>query len=209
MRVVAISDTHNKHNKLSLPDGEMIIHCGDVSGQGRTDEVFSFLNWFEKLDYQYKLFIAGNHDFFFEKKLKEEKQAVLKDRGIIYLENEAIEIGGLKFYGSPVSPWFFNWAFNVHRGDAIKEYWDKIPNDTDVLITHGPPMGILDANEYGEKCGCFDLLQAVTEIKPFFHIFGHIHEGYGRKVINGTEFINASVLDEQYRLKNEPMVFDI
>ncbi len=208
MKIVAISDTHGKHQNLILPKGDMLIHAGDVSSMGKESEILDFLKWFSDIDFQYKIFIAGNHDFYFERK----NEALIKQiipENVIYLNDSAVEIGGIKIWGSPISPWFYNWAFNRYRGEDIKRHWDKIPQNTDILITHGPVFGILDKTTRNDSVGCEDLFKKVEEIKPKFHICGHIHEAYGRVKKGKTEFINASVLDENYVLKNKPITFEI
>ena len=209
MRAVVISDTHNQHRKLLLPQGDMIIHCGDVSGRGTSTEVYDFIKWFSILPYRYKIFIAGNHDFYFEQKGINEIEDELRENRIVYLNDSGIEIEGIKFWGSPIQPWFYDWAFNRQRGADIKRHWDKIPNDTNILITHGPPKGIRDMTVRGDRCGCEDLFQAVERVKPKYHLFGHIHEEYGQAYDHTTTFINASVLDENYCLVNEPIVIKI
>jgi Icc-related predicted phosphoesterase len=208
MKFVAISDSHTKHHRLLLPSADAIIHAGDISSRGFEGEIIDFLDWFRKLDYKYKIFIAGNHDFYFEKQ-DERKIKQLIPSNVIYLNDSGIQIEGIKIWGSPIQPWFYNWAFNRYRGADIKKHWDLIPTDTDILITHGPVEGILDKTINGDVVGCKDLLEKVQEIKPKFHICGHIHEGYGIMQKDETTFINASVLDENYRLKNEPIVFDL
>ena len=130
---------------------------------------------------------------------------------IRYLENGSCEFGGLKFWGSPVQPEFMDWAFNVKRGPDIKKYWDMIPDDTDVLITHGPPWGLLDQIRPGrevEHLGCGELLKAVRRVKPKLHVFGHIHGGYGSFKEGPTQFVNASLLNEAYRPVNAPIVVE-
>lgn len=204
MKFVIISDTHGRHHQLSLPEGDVVIHAGDVSGRGLLPEIRDFLNWFEKLNFKYKIFIAGNHDFYFESIDDFQRE------GIIYLNDSRMEINGIKIWGSPIQPEFHNWAFNRKRGEEIKEHWDLIPSDTDILITHGPPYSILDKTINLENVGCEELLTKVQSIKPKFHLFGHVHEGYGiDKNDLGTIFINASVLDERYRLKNDPITFEL
>jgi len=215
VKIVAISDTHGKHRNLVLPEGDILIHAGDVSSMGKESEIKDFLNWFSKTDFTYKIMIAGNHDFYFEKigdnaKVLEE----LIPANVIYLNDSGVEIENLgqktlRIWGSPIQPWFFNWAFNRNRGEDIKKHWDKIPKNTDMLITHGPAYGILDKTTRNESVGCEDLLEKVKEAKPKFHICGHIHESYGRTKQSDTEFINASVLDENYNLRNKPIVFEI
>ncbi len=208
MKIVAISDTHGKHQNLILPKGDMLIHAGDVSSMGKESEILDFLKWFSDIDFQYKIFIAGNHDFYFERKNEALIRQIIPEN-VIYLNDSAVEIGGIKIWGSPISPWFYNWAFNRYRGEDIKRHWDKIPQNTDILITHGPVFGILDKTTRNNSVGCEDLLKKVEEIKPKFHICGHIHEAYGRVKKGKTEFINASVLDENYVLKNKPITFEI
>lgn len=207
MKFIAISDTHGKHEGLELPEGDCILHAGDVCSRGTRKEALDFLDWFGKLDYQYKVFIAGNHDFFFER-FHAEVDDLIPD-GVVYLNDAGVEIEGIKIYGSPVQPWFFNWAFNRERGPDIDRYWQLIPADTDILITHGPPYGILDKTVKGELVGCADLMNKVKELEPKVHIFGHIHEAYGEAKLPKTHFINASVLNVNYRLVNEPVVFEL
>jgi len=208
MKLTIISDTHNRHEDVILPKGEVLIHAGDFTGRGTRAECVSFLKWFAKQNFKYKILIAGNHDFFFEKNEKEEIQEILP-KNIHYLNNSSITIEGVNFYGSPITPFFHNWAFNRERGKEIKQYWDEISDNTDVLITHGPPFGILDKTVRGEKVGCEELLLAVKRIKPKFHIFGHIHEDYGIVEKNETTFINASLLNERYYYVNDFVKVDI
>ena len=207
MRIVAISDTHNRHQSLVLPEGDMLIHAGDVSSQGKQSQVEDFLKWFSKQDFKYKIFIAGNHDFLFEK-MPEDYIKSLIPENVIYLNDSGVEIEGIKIWGSPVQPWFYDWAFNRQRGSDILKHWDLIPRDTDILITHGPAKGILDRTIHNVETGCEDLLNTIREIHPKYFIFGHIHESYGMVEKNGATFINASVLDVHYQLANEPVEFD-
>lgn len=207
MKFIAISDTHGQHTKLSLPEGDVIIHAGDISGRGTENQVRDFIEWFSSLDYQYKIFIAGNHDFFLEKVCETEIHKLIPEN-VIYLNDSGIEIEGIKIWGSPVQPWFHDWAFNRQRGADIKRHWDLIPHNTDVLITHGPVKGILDQTVYGQEVGCEDLLEAVKRINPSFHVCGHIHEAYGEQISDGTRFINASILNEDYFLVNSPVEFE-
>jgi len=208
MQIVAISDTHGKHRDLNIPDGDILIHAGDVTRGGTKEQVVDFLNWFTEQKHTHKIFVAGNHDFFFEETdLKKIRRIIRKE--IIYLNDSSIEIKGVKFWGSPITPCFNNWAFNRNRGAEIKKHWDLILNDTDVLITHGPPFGILDETVYGKRTGCEELLLRVYHVKPKFHIFGHIHEDYGSFTKGETTFVNASVMDDWYEMKNKPVVLDL
>ncbi|TNE47114.1 MAG: metallophosphoesterase [Bacteroidetes bacterium] len=207
MKFVFISDTHLKHEHLILPPGDVLVHAGDFSKRGTVDETRLFLDWFSGQPHAHKVLVAGNHDFIAEQN-PDAFRAMLPDN-VSYLENDSMEIGGLKIWGSPITPWFFDWAFNRHRGAAIRTYWDKIPHDTDIVITHGPPYGILDEVVRNPRpVGCRDLLHRMEQVRPRVHIFGHIHEGYGQVEQNGTLFINAAVLDVKYALKNAPVVWD-
>lgn len=215
MRLVLISDTHTYHDELILPKGDVLIHAGDISSRGYTTEVRDFLEWFDKQDFEEKIFIAGNHDFFFENRDIEDVRKIISEyKSVTYLFDEEIIINGVKFYGTPWQPEFCNWAFNVQRGELHKK-WNKIPKDVNVLITHGPPYTILDRvkpswNTCSEQVGCFELLNAINDLKDLkLNVFGHIHEAYGEMMIDNVTFINASVLDERYMLVNEPKIFDI
>lgn len=220
MKIVAISDTHTYHNEVKLPDGDVLIHAGDLMGSGyRHDEIKNFAKWFAAQPHKHKILVAGNHDRLFE---TQPEYALSKFVGIpnfYYLNDSGCEIDGIKFWGSPYQPWFYDWAFNVPRGPAIKKHWDKIPEGTDVLITHGPPMGHLDqAIPYGlesnweskfivhasEHVGCEELNIAVQVIRPRVHIFGHIHGSYGVEETPSTNFHNVSICNEQYNAVNHP-----
>ncbi|MBO9702350.1 MAG: metallophosphatase domain-containing protein [Sporocytophaga sp.] len=208
MKFVIISDTHGEHRKLTLPKGDVLIHAGDISRCGEEDEVLDFLEWFKELNFEHRIFIAGNHDFFFEKNSEEDIKKLIPSN-VTYLCDSGITIEGIKVWGSPVTPWFYNWAFNRHRGEAINRHWELIPIDTDIIITHGPVLGILDQTTRGQNVGCKDLLNTINAVIPKVHICGHIHEAYGQENISGTMFINAAVVDVNYLLKNEPIIFEL
>jgi Icc-related predicted phosphoesterase len=207
MHLTLISDTHGQHDQLNLQGGDMLIHAGDVCNRGMEYEVLSFLNWFKIQDYKYKVFIAGNHDWFFEQETDDYIQKIIP-KEVIYLNDSGVCINGFNIWGSPIQPTFFDWAFNRDSGAAIDKHWQLIPKNTDILITHGPPFGILDKTMRGEAVGCEMILKKVNEIKPKLHVFGHIHEGYGLIDKENTTFVNASVLDIRYNLRNEPVTID-
>lgn len=208
-RIVFISDTHMLHDNLVLPKGDIIVHAGDMTSRGSIPEVIDFLEWFSKLSYAYKIFIAGNHDFAFERRPDVMSDLLSRFSDIVYLQDSAVTVDGIKFYGSPWQPEFYNWAFNLPRGKRLAEKWAMIPDDTDVLITHGPPATILDYTERDRvNVGCEELLKRVNEVKPKIHVFGHIHEGYGYKEHYGTTFINASTCTLRYNPTNPPVVVD-
>jgi len=208
--ITFISDTHTKHRELTkdLPGGWMIIHCGDISNRGYISEINEFTEWFSHLPYEHKIFIAGNHDFGFEDVRHYNDPAPIIPDGVIYLEDEMVEIDGIKIYGSPWQPRFYNWAFNVDRGEAIAKKWKLIPGDADIVVTHGPVFGILDDTVQGLRVGCEDLYQRIMDIKPKIHACGHIHYGYGLKDHDGITFVNASSLGERYTYDNKPIVLD-
>jgi Icc-related predicted phosphoesterase len=208
LKFTTISDTHGKHHSLALPAGDVLIHAGDVSSRGKESEIVYFLEWFAKQDYEHKILIAGNHDFYFEQMPTTDIEKLIPSN-VIYLNDSGTTINGINIWGSPVSPWFYDWAFNRHRGEPIKKHWDLIPADTNILITHGPAFGILDYTTNGMRVGCEDLLQSIETIQPAFHICGHIHEAYGQVEKNGTTFINASVLNERYELVNDAITFEL
>jgi Icc-related predicted phosphoesterase len=220
--ITLISDTHNKHTSISdhLPGGDLLIFAGDIMGSGyKYEEVSSFCEWMNSLDqYATKIFIAGNHDRIFETSPDEAKLIVDQYPNIRYLQDES----GFHFissdpdrsvsiYGSPWQPWFYNWAFNLHRNsEELKSKWDAIPEGTEILVTHGPAFGYLDTVEgrRHENLGCELLVQRIKEIKPKIHVCGHIHSGYGYVFDGETHFFNASVLDERYTYTQKPFVFD-
>jgi Icc-related predicted phosphoesterase len=208
LKFVTISDTHGQHSRLTLPEGDVLIHAGDVSRMGKEGQVLDFIQWFGQQPFEHKIFIAGNHDFYFEK-MPDDVIGKIIPKNVVYLNDSSVTINGIKIWGSPISPWFYDWAFNRYRGADIRRHWDLIEPDTDILVTHGPVYNILDRTTRGEHVGCEDLLHTVNTIKPKVHICGHIHEAYGRREVGGTTFINASVLDENYTLVNEAMVFEI
>lgn len=207
-KITAISDTHGSHHGVTIQECDVLIHAGDCSSNGSKEAVRDFIKWFAAQPTKEKILIAGNHDWLFEKDPRDARRLLrLYGKGITYLEDDWARFYGIVFYGSPVQPTFLNWAFNRDRGAPIKKHWDRIQRNTDVIITHGPAYGVLDAcdGRRNEHLGCEDLLNAIKRIKPKFHIFGHIHSGYGIKVEDGTTFVNASLLDEDYSITNKPV----
>lgn len=213
MTITFISDTHNKHKKITgdLPGGDLIIHAGDISSQGYKHEIQQFCKWFSKLEgYTTKVFIAGNHDWGFQKEPEMAKEVVNFYENITYLEDSQLIKDGLKIWGSPWQPEFYNWAFNLPKnGQELGEKWDLIPQVTDILITHGPAFGYLDKviGQY-DNLGCQLLTNKIREIGPKIHVCGHIHTGRGYMFDGTTHYINASVLDEEYQYCQKPLTVD-
>lgn len=209
MKITFFSDTHNQHSRISFTSGDLLVFCGDLTTRGALSEVKEFSEFLKNLNFKYKIVIAGNHDFCFEDHRRNEAEKILIDNGIIYLNDSGVEIDGINFWGSPIQPWFHDWAFNRSRGDEIKKHWDLIPINTNILITHGPPYGILDLCSDGGRVGCDELLNCIKKIKPKINAFGHIHESYGIIELEGTKFINASSLSKNYKQTNPPIDIEI
>lgn len=202
-----------------MPSADIGIHSGDATGRGWEHEVKDFIAWYAAQDIEHKIYVPGNHDVELEKNF-DEWRVWFEEAGIIILNDESVVLEGtsthdfdeykIKIHGSPITPNFGRWAFMRARGEQINKHWMMIPSDTDVLVTHGPPHGILD-EVYGawddvEHVGCEMLWKRVEQIEPKLHIFGHIHEGAGTLKLGNTEFINASQLNEYYNLVNKPIV---
>jgi len=205
-RIVCISDSHSVHKDLIVPDGDILLHGGDATIVGEIKEITAFNEWLVTLPHKHKIIIAGNHDLLFQSNPTLARSLITN---AVYLEDSSCEVMGLRIYGSPWQPWFYDWAFNLPRGEPLAKKWSMIPDDTDILITHGPPHSILDETPRGDLAGCEELLKAVKKIKPRLHLFGHIHHAYGRLRKWETEFVNACVCDEAYDPTNAPIVIDL
>lgn len=211
LKILAISDTHNKHNQLTIPECDILIHAGDATGLGRESEVRNFAKWLNKQPTKHIIFVAGNHEVYFEKSLPMSRMWVTEECPKAHvLIHESLEIEGIKIFGSPYTPYFLNWAFNVDRGPDIRRLWDQIPDDTQLLITHGPPYGILDVVFFPdfvtpkERVGCMDLLNRINELKDLkMHFFGHLHGSNGEMEVDGKKFYNVASCDDLYIISNE------
>jgi len=197
MKILHLSDTHSKHRSLqNLPPADIIIHSGDVSFAGSENEIMDFMEWFGALPYKYKIFIAGNHDdCLFEANIDGLPE------NCFYLCDSGVTIEKVKFYGLPM------FMEDAMTGDYDKNI-QKIPTDTDVLITHQPPYCILDSSaniNYGDR----NLLQTVLKIQPKYHLFGHIHDAYGIEKTDSISFVNTAILNERYEITNKPVLLEI
>jgi Icc-related predicted phosphoesterase len=230
MRIVAISDTHTKEREALIPDGDVLVHAGDFTYKGRKDEIVDFLDWFLDLPHKHKVLIAGNHDVTLDPYIRGTRQSffgenedshwihsdffarIRKNKNVHYLDNSGVNIEGLNFWGSAATPTFgYGWGFNYDRGPVIDAIWEKIPENTDILITHGPPFGVLDSVKYGSTIGvgCSNLSGRISERNIKAHFFGHIHESYGHNEAHGVHYFNCCLLDEEYYASNTPWVVDV
>ncbi len=199
MKIDCISDLHGQ--LPSLNSGDILIIAGDLTYTGSKGEMLMFNQWLKHLYYKDIIVIAGNHDRYLTQQHKFLDNAH-------YLCDQSIEIQGLKFHGSPYTVKFMDWYFGKDDNKLI-EHWKKIPEGLDFLITHGPPKHILDLSDEGIPCGSKTLLDRIRVCKPKYHIFGHIHEGYGHITSEGTEFYNVSLLNENYKMVNPVTVIRI
>lgn len=217
--ICCISDTHLSHNQLEIPECDLLIHSGDFSYTGKMVDVIEVNQWFGKLKKSGKVkeivAICGNHDWIGALNPSWIKETFTN---CIYLDEEPCEVFGFKVFGSAWTPEFNNWAFNAQRGKVIARHWAKIPDDTEILVTHGPPMGILDVNTeeiYSlplgpEHLGCEELRKRVDELKELkLGVFGHIHSSNGIEEHNGVQFVNASVLNESYEVVYPPILITL
>lgn len=223
MRIWLISDTHNKHGFLQVPSGvDMMICAGDVgltkNPAINANEVLNFIEWIKSVDIPHKVWIGGNHDT----SLAAGLVIPATNDGYHYLNHEMKEVSGVKIFGSPYTPEFgVGWAFNVKRS-KMKNYWDEIPLDADIVVTHGPPYGIADFAEdhrnyegtmSGKRVGCVALRKRLELVAPRLHVFGHIHEDGGKTVQldnpYGTKFVNAAVLTLEYKPIHNGIIFEL
>ena len=182
MEILQISDTHNRHQCLTnLPEADVIVHCGDFTDLGTEQEVFDFLNWFIELPYKYKIFVTGNHDLC----LWDAEGIEDLPNNVYFLQNKECEIEGVKFFGL---------AYNHSE--------KLIPENIDVLVSHEPPMMILDESS-GVHWGNLPLRQQVFAVQPRFHLFGHAHDAYGIEKHNGIVFSNGAILDDRYNIQQK------
>ncbi len=212
MKIISLSDTHEFQKDLHVPDGDILIHCGDFSLAASIDGLIDFNNWLGTLPHAYKVVIAGNHDRY--------RNTLLRKTitNAIYLENESVEIEGLKIWGSPYTPSFSGMrrglSFYRTPGKQMGKIWKRIPQDVDILVTHGPPVGILDrvmrGNDIGNHAGDGMLAANLCRLNNcLIHMFGHIHEGYGiLNIEGGRTYINCSVVNEDYNMINQPIIIE-
>ena len=211
VKIAVISDTHCQHSSIEIPPCDLLIHAGDFSYVGKMVDVMELNQWFGKLKQngivKEIVAVAGNHDFIAQKNPSWTKETFTN---CIYLDGETCEVFGLKIFGSPYTPSFGQWAFMKDRGPQIAYYWKQIPDDTEVLITHGAPYGILDEVDRGivsgveggrEHVGCEELIKRVNQLSNLkLHCFGHLHDNNGQfRDSLGKLFVNAAICSEEYK----------
>ena len=202
MRIVAVADTHLFHDELVVPEGDVFVHAGDMCRGGSLEELRQNVDWLRGLPHRTKIVVAGNHDFAF---IEHEAEARALVADFVYLQDSGATIAGVSFWGSPWQPAYNDWAFNLPRGAALAEKWALVPEGTDVLITHGPPMGIGDRGPVPGRLGCEDLLARVRAVRPKAHFFGHIHQDGGVWREGETLFVNATT----WECERQPTVIDV
>jgi len=213
MKIVALSDTHSRHHEMtySVPNGDILIHAGDFSNCGRANEIYDFLSWYASFPHQYKIFIAGNHDFLHH---FPNLANIAKDMGLIFLHHQEYKIENYKIFGTPYTPKFFNWAHMYDTVQMGESLYSDIPKDTNILICHGPEYGILDfALNSQSHVGSNELQKRIQQLNNLqLFICGHLHESYGkqRKSKNKKYIsINASICNVHYEPINKPIIINL
>lgn len=207
MKIVVISDTHGEHENLGSLEGDVLIHCGDI-GFGGNDSLYALERldaWFKAQSFKLILCTGGNHDFGLEDASRNGGQLF---ENAIYLEDQAVVFEGIKFYGAPWIPELRFWAFFKDE-QAMAKKWASIPEDTDVLLTHTPPHGLLDRTSNGKHCGCRALRDRIDQLNLKLHCFGHIHASAGMASNGSTHLINAAMVDKSYKIVRRPFEFNI
>ena len=203
LTIVCISDTHELHRELDVPHGDILIHAGDLTMFSKSaSAILDFNEWLGDLPHRWKILIPGNHEFFLES--DPSKRRLIANATVLI--NEGVEVAGLKIWGSPVTP-LYGGAFGLSSPADRARLYGEIPEDVDILVTHGPPYGILDRSPGTlHHAGCPQLLEAVTRLKPRLHIFGHVHGAHGLVSIGDTLFVNAALLGPAGDLDAPPTV---
>lgn len=210
MKIVAVSDTHNRHKRLEIPEGDILIHAGDATSLGYKHEIESLGAWLKRLPHKVKIFVPGNHDFMFEQDPMQARELAGDGKnGVHVLIDESLEVDGIRIYGSPWSKEFGAWAFMASE-EMLRAFYSKVPEGLDILVTHGPAYGLLDKlARNGEAAGSKSLRVALSDKRPRFHICGHIHEAYGTARFGDTRIFNASTCNLSYNAVNAPHVFEV
>lgn len=207
LRLVCLSDTHGRTAGLAVPEGDVLLHAGDLTERGRPQEVEAAARWLAGLPHRWKVVVAGNHDRLFQDDPARARGLLAGVPGLVYLQDEQAVVAGLRIFGSPWQPWFLDWAFNLPRdGAELEAVWARVPADLDVLLTHSPAHGLLDRCQDGRRVGCERLRAHLPRLRPRLHVCGHIHEAHGEVHADGTHHVNASICDVRYRPRQAPRV---
>ncbi|CAD8079568.1 unnamed protein product [Paramecium sonneborni] len=226
LKIVCLSDTHSKF--VDVQNGDVLIHCGDFTNWGHEQEIKDFISWLKAQPHKYKIVVPGNHDVI----LDIEKYPFLKKKFHRYsnynpdqllqdlkecchlLINSSVTIEGFKFWGSPYTLEYCDWAFQIQG--SSQQFWEQIEEGSDVIITHGPPFYYGDKTNYGLRVGDRYLAEKVKKIRPKLHVFGGIHEAYGvyeeeggYRDDNCIKFVNCSIMDHQFKIQNKPYVYHL
>ncbi len=208
MKITAFGDLHGLFQNIDInPEAELLICVGDITEFGTEAEMNGFIEWLKKQKTPYKLVIAGNHDHCLAKKPDKWKRK-FAENDITYLYNEMIEIEGLKIYGSPYIPMSGDWSFQKKNAKELQKNWSKVPPNCDILITHGPPFGILDFNQV-EHLGDKELYNCCQTRLPKFHIFGHVHSNYGHIESMLTTYINCACTNFLKKGNFTPTIWEV
>ena len=209
MRVVCVSDTHGAYRGLDVPDGDLLVHSGDITTYGRPLELHDFNDWLGDLPHTHKVVIAGNHDAALANQSIAFGCSILSNAH--YLQDSEVVVDGVRIYGAPWTPEFLGWHFMLPRGSReLRQKWSMIPEGIDILLTHGPPAGKCDYSKFQKwYVGCDYLREAVLKTQPRYHVFGHVHESYGVQMGEHTTFINASIMTRLYVPTNPPIEVEI
>lgn len=206
--VVVMSDSHGNHRDVVIPECDILIHAGDISNFNKSEHYDDFFPWFSSRPATHKVVIGGNHDYLLDSQARWVFLNQYPD--IRFLDGDMVELNGLKIWGSGAQPRVFKMAFCRERNE-LKRVWSEVPTGMDIVVSHCPPLGVLDKNSVGESVGCDILRNALMDKPPLLNVFGHIHEAYGitSQVWSGKKcvFANCSVVDRSRTVVNEPWVF--
>ena len=203
LQLVLISDTHELHREVTVPCADLLLCSGDFTMFSRSlRAIVDFNDWLGELPHKHKILVPGNHETFIQTDAS--NRSLLSNA--VVLVNEGVEIEGLRIWGSPVTAGFGP-AFGISSPEERRRLYAKIPNDTDILITHGPPFGRLDCDPRSNvHQGDRELFEAVKRVRPKLHLYGHIHAGYGVEEFEQTTFVNAALLGPGGDIDKAPVV---
>lgn len=205
-KLVALSDTHERHRQIDVPDGDVLMFAGDLTMTGEMAAVKDFAHWLADLPHEHKLVIGGNHDCCFTDHRRDKAIALLEgDAGALYLQGHGTTIGELNVFGTPWTQTYNEWCLQKDE-DGLRREFQRIPADTDVLVSHGPAYGTGDYLDGYGHIGSEALRDVVERVQPDLHLYGHVHQHHGRQAPGSY---NVSVLDGEYNVVAEPVVIEV